>query len=251
MISGKNIKTFCEKNNVLVGYLLAGYPTKEEFLDIVAKCNKSHLDIFEIGLPSKEPYADGAVIRKAHKSTDKALIDDIDFFKEIRKLTQKPIWLMAYYEEFILSKRYIKFAQAGVTDAIVIPDIPFEQRCMLREEMIEYNIDVLGFSNPEMTDTQLKNCFDTFTIVYEQLYSGQTGKKASTDEYKHMLEVSKQYKNLAKCAGFGISTKDKSKKLLEEGFDGVIIGTELINRLNVSVDNMLQFINEVGDEIGS
>jgi len=251
VISEKNKRAFYEKNGVLVGYLLAGYPEKDDFLDIVRKCSSSQLDILEIGIPSKKPYADGDVICKAHKATDKGLVEDIGFFIEIRRLTQKPIWLMAYYEEFIQSKKYQVYAQAGVADALVIPDIPFDQRCLLREEMKEFNIDVLGFTNPEMTDSQLKTCFENFPIVYEQLYSGRTGENECTGDYMHMLEMSKQYKELAKVAGFGISTTQKAKKLLDEGFCGVIIGTEIISRLNISAENMIQFINEVGNGIRS
>ena len=249
MNSERNSKALRETKSTLVGYLLLGYPEKNAFLELVKRCDESALDIFEIGLPSNSPYADGEVIRKAHQTVDSGLAEDIGYFQAVRNLTTKPIWLMAYYDEFIKSKSYLVFAKNAIVDAFVIPDMTFEQRCLLRDEMEPYHIDVLGFSNPEMTDEELHSYFENFPIVYEQLYIGRTGKQGSSEEYMHMLEVSKQYPNLARFAGFGISSKDKSKKLLQEGFDGVIIGTELVNRLNKSMENMVQFINEVGDEI--
>lgn len=249
MNSERNKKVLRETKAALVGYLLGGYPEKSAFLELVKRCNDSALDIFEIGVPSNSPYADGEVIRKAHQAVDRGLAEDIEYFQAIRTLTTKPIWLMAYYDEFVKSKRYLTFAQNAVADAFVIPDMTFEQRCLLRDEMKPHQIDVLGFSHPDMTDEELHECFTNFTIVYEQLYNGRTGKQENSEEYWHMLEVSKQYPNLARFAGFGISSKDKSKKLLHQGFDGVIIGTELVNRLNMSMDHMIQFINEVGDEI--
>lgn len=246
--SERNKKTF-DQGSVFVGYLLAGYPSRQEFLDIVSMCDESKMDVFEIGLPSKNPYADGKVIQEAHQKVDKNLTDDIEYFRNIRAITNKSIWLMGYYEEFVKTNQYLEYAKAGVADAFVIPDIPFDERCRLKEELNEYKADILGFTNPKMTDSEMIACFEKFDIVYEQLHSGPTGTKGNSDDYIHMYELSKAYSGLIKVAGFGISTKEKCLKLLEEGFDGAIIGTEVIRQLNESVSEMLKFINDVGEGI--
>lgn len=249
LISDTNRQTFENKEAILVGYLLAGYPTEDECLDVIRRCDGSKLDVFEIGLPSKNPYNDGEVIRKAHSVVFKKENNEIEYLKKIRSATSKPIWIMAYHEDLIETNKYVEYAKAGVVDAYVIPNISFDSRVNLKKEMQEYKVDILGFTNPKMSDEEMNKNFDSFDIIYEQLYSGQTGSSNSTAEYLHMLELSKQKKGLVKIAGFGINSKEKSKKLINEGYDGVIIGTEMIRKLNVSVDNLIEFINEVGSEI--
>jgi len=249
LVSELNRETFGNKENVLIGYLVAGYPTQESFLDIIKRCDDAKLDIFEIGLPSKNPYNDGEVIRKAHSIVTKSDKNGIEYFKKIRSLTSKPIWIMAYYEDLISTKKHVEYAKSGVVDAYVIPNIPYEERVELKKNMEAYNVDVLGFTNPSMDDAKMNQNFDSFDIVYEQLYSGQTGSRNSSDEYSYMLELSKKKSDLIKIAGFGINTKEKSLKLVNEGYDGVIIGTEMVRKLNVSIDTMIEFINEVGIEI--
>jgi len=249
LASELNRKMFSTKENVLIGYVIAGYPTEDSCLDIIKRCDDAKLDIFEIGLPSKNPYNDGEVIRKAHNIVSKRDEYGIEYFKKIRSLTSKPIWIMAYYEDLISTKKHIEYATAGVVDAFVIPNISFEERVELKKNMETYNVDVLGFTNPSMDDAEMNKNFDSFDIVYEQLYSGQTGSRNSSDEYSYMLELSKKKSSLIKIAGFGINAKEKSLKLINEGYDGIIIGTEMVRKLNVSVDTMVDFIDEVGDHI--
>lgn len=51
--------------------------------------------------------------------------------------------------------------------------------------------------------------------------------------------------------GFGINTAEKATKLLKQRFDGFIIGTALVNLLNISKDDLVRFIKAVSDKISS
>lgn len=247
IISEKNLAINSQDKGLIVGYLLAGYPTADEFVSIIKDCDKTTLDILEIGFPSENPYADGEVISKAHEKVDKIEATSIEYFDKLRQVTNKPIWIMAYKKDFIDSKIYMDFAKKGVLDAVVIPDMSCEERIVLAKELESFKIDVLGFVNPEMTEDEMKKCFENFTLVYAQLHVGQTGAQVQEDRYHEMIDLSKKYPHVNSFAGFGINTTERAKQLISEGFRGAIIGTSMIRKLNNSKDELLEFILELGE----
>ena len=47
-----------------VGFVTAGYPTREETVDIMLGMQKGGTDIIELGVPFTDPLADGASIQR-------------------------------------------------------------------------------------------------------------------------------------------------------------------------------------------
>jgi tryptophan synthase alpha chain len=235
-----------EKGRLAVGYLLAGFPQKDSFLEILACCEAAGLDIFEIGYPSDNPVADGEVIRQAHASADLSVSTDISYWKRIRESVDRPVWVMAYKKDLIDTGFYKALARDGLADALVIPDATYEQRCSLLNEMKPMGIDVLGFVNPDMDIAEQEACFEDFALVYQQLYSGPTGMTVVTDNYRESLMRARKHKHLRVFAGFGIATPERAAQLLEDGFDGVVIGTAMMSKLNTSKEVLASFVEELG-----
>ncbi|HWQ77886.1 MAG TPA: tryptophan synthase subunit alpha [Anaerovoracaceae bacterium] len=234
-----------EKGKLAVGYLLAGYPDKEGFFDILSDCEAAGLDIFEIGYPSGDPANDGEVIRMAHKVTDLSLQTDLTYWKKIRNTVKAPIWVMAYKKDLIDTGFYRLLAQNGLTDAFVIPDITYEQRLTLQEELRPFQADVLGFAAPDMTVEEQEACFGAFPLIYQQLYSGPTGMSVEAEGYEEILARAKKHGGLRVFAGFGINSAERAAQLLDRGFDGVVVGTAMIAKLNRSKEELTVFIEEL------
>jgi len=234
------------QKKLLVGYVLAGYPSSDSFFSTLKICEKSPLDIIEIGFPSQNPFADGPVIATAHKATDKQTACSLAYWEKIRKATDKPIWLMAYSGDFIGSGVYRKFAKNRLIDGMVVPDASLAVRKEIRKEVGVDGIDVIGFVNPKMSGSKMDEVFSDFPLVYEQLYVGQTGTVQIKDVYHPMLERSLTRKDVLGFAGFGISTAERVAKLYADGFHGAIIGTEIIKRLNVSPSALETYLKDLG-----
>lgn len=233
----------------LVTYLVAGYTNKEEFLKTIEECNRCRADILEIGIPSQNPYSDGDVIKLAHESANKEIIHSTEYFKAIREAFHKGIWIMGYYDDLIANAAYQPLLEAGVCDAMVIPDMDSEQLFLLKEEAQQYGVNVIGLINPDMSADEVDFVFNHFDIVYHQLYNGPTGSKNTGEEYMQNLQRALQHPEVTSFAGFGITTKEKAKQLIMQGFDGVVLGTQAIRKLNESRENMLAFLDEVADEM--
>ena len=235
-------------NKFIAGYVLAGYKDEIQFFETLKICEDYNVDVLEIGFPSQHPYADGEIISNAHKAVDFKKATSVDYWKEIREKTDKPIWLMAYYNDFIKTNIYKEFAKAQVIDAIVIPDASNEIKLQLQEELKEANIDIIGFANPEMNKEELSYVLSHFAIVYEQLYVGQTGVEQKETLYHDMLNYTlKNYPHVICFGGFGLNTPQKIKEVLNDGFFGAVIGTEIIKKVNISTKELASFLKEINE----
>lgn len=245
IVSKRNINAAKDGKKLLVGYLLAGYPQKESFLKLITNCEAAGVDIFEIGFPSADPSNDGKIIQEAHHMVDDSVCNDANYWMAIRSAVTKPIWVMAYKDDLIDTGFYRILAQKELIDALVIPDINLKERQKLSEELSVYGVDIVGFVNPEMQNADLEECFSNTALIYQQLYSGPTGLPVVSDDYTRILNKARKYKNIKVFAGFGISTPQRVNQLLKSGFDGVIVGTAMIKKLNDSEQELLAFIKEL------
>ena len=246
-IASNRTKSVVEREDkLLVGYVLAGYPDERSFMEVMEILGSSPLDILEIGFASANPYRDGSVIAAAHAKVDRSICCSLDYWKEIRTVTDKPIWLMAYAGDFIDSGIYKEFCKERVIDGLVIPDLDEARRVSLLSAAKDYGIDVVGFSNPSMDDCGLDDIFSTFPLVYEQLYVGETGKGSSVEMYHHMLDVSLRYPDVTGLAGSGISTREQVERKFKEGFCGTIIGTAIVRHMNESFESLKNYLEDLG-----
>ena len=76
-------KSIDDNRNLFVGYITAGYPDEEHFFHIIHECCRRGLPVLEIGFPSKDPYEDGAVIKKAHETVGTGLCHAMDFWRRL------------------------------------------------------------------------------------------------------------------------------------------------------------------------
>lgn len=234
-----------------VGYLTAGYPDKESFFRIAARCEEQGLHIFEIGFPSKNPYADGEVIRHAHSVVDPSISTDMDFWRRLRNTISAPVWLMGYAEDLLDTGMYRRLAEEGLIDALVIPNTDNARRKELLDELAPFKIDVLGFISQAAGEADNQFCLQHFPIIYHQLYSGPTGVANNSEDYLELLKTARKTSDSHLFAGFGIGTTERAHELLLHGFDGVIIGTAIMKRLNQSEEEMYSFVRALADTVNS
>lgn len=249
VVSSANKKAL-ESGRLIVGFLLAGYPDKESFFEVVSRCDKAGMDIFEIGVPSRNPYADGYVIRDAHLKVDTAVCTDMDYWRRLRKTTGKPIWIMGYRKDIIDTGVYLTLAKEGLADAMVLPDCSPGERHELLLKLAEYSVDVLGFVNPDMVDSELEDCYNNFPLIYTQLHTGPTGLAVESDDYLRLPARIGQEKLKMSFGGFGISTPEMAKLLLDHGFAGVVVGTAMIRKLNSSSNELYDFVRKLKKAAG-
>jgi tryptophan synthase alpha chain len=239
------------KQGILAGYFLAGYPDIPSSIALMKK-SLPEVDIFEIGYPSEDPFLDGDTIRRAHqKALDAGGPPDIAWWKELRKALDKPLWIMAYRDTFIRPGLYREFAEQRLADALVLPDCADEERFALQEELSALSMEVVGFANNGTPPERFGKIASRHKTIYFQLYQGETGLagKKEQDPSAYIGAV-KSFPGVRLLAGFGIDSAERSRYLMEKGFDGVIVGTAILEALNKSEEAMLCLIRDISRSLG-
>ena len=91
-----------------VGFVTAGYPTREQTVDIMLGMQKGGTDIIELGVPFTDPMADGASIQKTSEvalagDNPISLADCLALTKAARAAgLTVPVILMGYYNPFLM-----------------------------------------------------------------------------------------------------------------------------------------------------
>lgn len=232
-----------------VGYLTAGYPTRAAFLELLERCEDVGMQIFEIGYPARNPYCDGEIIRRAHQTIEPGLAGDLDFWRELRTHLAHPLWLMGYQEDLMENGAYRQLAENGLIDNLVIPNLTLEERQRLRRELAPLGVDVMGFTSDAQSEEENDAVYRDFPLVYQQLYTGPTGVQNNSDSYLRLLERARRTARGYVFAGFGIGTPQRAEELLKNGFDGVIIGTAIMKKLNESEPALLQFVTDLNKTV--
>ncbi|MGB5896249.1 MAG: tryptophan synthase subunit alpha, partial [Ignavibacteriaceae bacterium] len=131
------ISTFIEDKNlkgekILSVFLTSGFPKKDKFVELALNVLDDGADMLEIGFPFSDPIADGPTIQQSSKtalSNGIDLLTTMNYVKEIKTHTDKPIILMGYANP-LLSYGLEKFADDSKRiglDGLIVPDIPLDE----------------------------------------------------------------------------------------------------------------------------
>ena len=132
-------KIFKNRTEKIIPFLTAGYPSKDDVLNMVLAAEKSGAAMVELGMPFSDPLADGLVIQE---SSQKAIENGVtihwilETVFNIRQQSEIPIALMGYINpilKFGLNKFMKSCSDVGV-DGLIIPDLPLEEERTVRHQ---------------------------------------------------------------------------------------------------------------------
>jgi len=124
-----------EKGKAFIPFVTAGDPDLETTEKVILAMAEVGADLIEIGIPFSDPVAEGIVIQKADEralasgtTTDKIF----DMVKSIRAKTDIPLAFMTYINPIFVygSERFIKNSKECGIDALIVPDLPFEEKTL-------------------------------------------------------------------------------------------------------------------------
>ncbi len=232
-------KAKSEGRGAFVVYLTMGYPTLQQSEDAVDALVAGGADIIELGVPFSDPFADGAVIRKAayQALANGVTLDDVlASAKRIRARHPETALVLFTYYNLIFSKGLETFAQAASEagiDAVLSVDLPLEERDELVSVLRPYGLTYVPLIAPntpiERVIQSAEGLDDTF--LYVITVKGVTGARAELPpDLTARLDAIRAATHLPIAAGFGISTQAQAK-LISQHADGYVVGSALVKRL--------------------
>jgi tryptophan synthase alpha chain len=190
----------------------------------------------ELGLPFSDPVADGSTIQQAVTetlATGFKIAQGFELIAYARSLdADVPIGLLVYYNTVLAQglEGFFKQAKQAGADAVLIADLPpemaYEVKPFADLAGIELVFIVSPLTKPERIQ-QLATVAGAFFYVVSRL--GITGSHATYDaNLPATLAMLRKVSRLPLYVGFGISTPEQAKTMMNLGADGVITGSKII-----------------------
>jgi tryptophan synthase alpha chain len=214
-------------------YLMAGFPTIADSLEVGRACVRSGADLIELGVPYTDPLADGPVIHEAGTRALAAGASMGGVLEVARELAGSvPVVLMCYanmvfapgVEAFVQ-----RLARAGAC-GLIVPDLPLEEASQLRELCDRHGLALVPLVAPTTPPQRLARIgAGARGFLYAVSVVGTTGEREALQE--HLDEViarAKAATSVPVALGFGISTPEHARAAAQAGADGVIVGTRLV-----------------------
>ncbi len=224
-----------EGRAALIPYLTAGFPSREGFLEAVKEV-LPYADLLEIGLPYSDPLGDGPVIQRASEAALRkgmSVQGVLELVKEVRGLTEKPIFLMTYLNPVLAwgpERFFSLFRQAGAT-GLILPDLPPDEDPALARLAQEIGLETVFLLAPISTEARIRTVTRYATgFVYAVSVTGVTGaRERLPEEVRDLVARIKAATDLPVALGFGVSGRETAAQAAVA--DGVVVGSALIQAL--------------------
>ncbi|MFC5404578.1 tryptophan synthase subunit alpha [Cohnella soli] len=221
---------------LLIGYLVAGDPNAGESFEMIQESAEAGIDIIELGVPSRDPFVDGEVIKRAHARAEEAGMGEKEalfaLWRTVRREVLRPIWAMGYKSELVDNGLYRELIAEQLIDALVLPDCTLEEQIGLQREVAASGVDVIRFINSAMHEQDIVAVCDGATIIYAQSYAGTTGDPMARIEDLSVLceRIRPHLPEGMLVAGFGLRSPQRVGSAVRGGFDGAVVGSALVSR---------------------
>jgi len=216
----------------LIGYITAGFPSKNFTVDLALSMREAGVDSLELGIPFSDPVADGVIIEQANLKALELGFKMEQLFDISKSIGDKidTLW-MGYFNSFY-HKGFESFSDKakdfGVS-GFIIPDLPHEEALSYTSSLKKKDISLISFVAPTDERMRIKDVVeDSKKFVYLVAYAGITGSGANEDLTK-TIENIREFTATPINIGFGVDENTAKEKV--KGVDGVIVGSAFIKIL--------------------
>ncbi|MEU4403198.1 tryptophan synthase subunit alpha [Streptosporangium sp. NPDC023963] len=251
-------KAKADDRAALIGYLPAGFPSKDGAIAVATAMVEAGCDVIEIGLPYSDPLMDGPTIQDAvHRAlTNGTRIADVLRTVEGVAATGAATLVMTYWnpiDRYGADRFARDLANAGGVGTIT-PDLTPEEAGPWREASAAAGIDTVFLVAPSSTEARIKAVVDSCTgFVYAASLMGVTGARESVGEAAQgLVERTRPHTSLPVCVGLGVGTGRQAAEVAGYA-DGVIVGSAFIRRVLDAPDETsgLAAVRELGAELAA
>lgn len=229
-----------EGRAALVGYLPAGFPSREGAVEAMTAMVRGGVDVVEIGLPYSDPLMDGPTIQASVEqalATGTTTADVLWTAGEVTR-TGAPALVMSYWNpiERYGTKRFAADLAAAGGAGVITPDLT-------PDEAGDAPSDWLGATDrtslarvflvaPSSTDERIRSTVEHCRgFVYAASTMGVTGTRAAVSGAAETLVARvRAVTDLPVCVGLGVSTGAQAAEVARFA-DGVIVGSAFVRAL--------------------
>ncbi|HPJ01753.1 MAG TPA: tryptophan synthase subunit alpha [Candidatus Limiplasma sp.] len=222
-----------EGHKAFVAFLTCGDPDLDTTEQLILAMDKAGADLIELGVPFSDPTAEGPVIMAASERALQAGTTTDRIFQmvgSIRARVRAPLAMMTYANVVFSygTERYLAAAQAAGIAALILPDVPFEEKAEFAPACRAHGIQFISLVAPTSKERIQMIASQAEGFVYLVSSLGVTGARAEiTTDIGEMVGRIREATNLPVAVGFGISTPEQARAMAQQA-DGVIVGSAIV-----------------------
>lgn len=247
------VREVFKNNKALIPFVTAGDPNLAITEQLIPAMAQAGADLIEIGIPFSDPVAEGIVIQEADMralaagtTTDKIFA----MTARIRAKIDTPLAFMTYINPIFVygTERFLaKCSECGI-DALIVPDMPFEEKHKLLPYCKRYKVDLISLIAPTSGERIATIAKEAEGFIYCVSSMGVTGvRNEITTDLDNMISMVKKVNDIPCAVGFGISTPYQAR-LMAASSDGVIVGSAI---MKIIAEHGTDCIKPVCDYISS
>lgn len=233
-LNNKLAKVFDTPNKkAFIPFLTAGDPTADCTVEYILEMERAGADLIEIGIPFSDPTAEGVVIQDANiRALKGGMTTDGAFHvvRRVRERSQIPLAFMTYANpvfHYGYDRFFTKCEELGV-DAIIIPDMPFEEKREMEEPANAHNVALISMIAPTSESRIQAIASEAKGFIYVVSSMGVTGvRNEIKTDVGTIVESIRKVTDVPCAIGFGISTP-KQAKAMAAASDGAIVGSAIV-----------------------
>ena len=238
-----------KNGKAFIAFLTAGDPDIDTTAKLLPAISKAGADIIEIGIPFSDPVAEGVVIQEADMralsagtTTDKVL----DMVEEVAPECDCALAFMTYINVIYVygvEKFISRCAKIGVS-AVIVPDVPYEERGELSGVCEKYGVDLIRFIAPTSKERIQTIAAGARGFIYCVSSLGVTGVRSEIrTDVGEMIRLAKEVTDTPCAVGFGIATPEQAENM-SKVFDGVIVGSAIVKLIAKHGKDSVQPVSE-------
>ncbi len=217
-----------------IPFITCGDPDLETTAALVRAMADAGADLIELGIPFSDPTAEGPTIQEANLralaggvTTDQVF----DMVEVVRREVSVPLAFMTYANvvySYGIDRFLARMERFGM-DALILPDVPFEEKEEFDPFCKAHGIDLISLIAPTSHDRTAMIAREASGFVYCVSSLGVTGTRSTiTTDIGAMVRQVRESTNLPVAVGFGISTPEQAAEMAGVS-DGAIVGSAIVS----------------------
>ncbi|MCH5202048.1 MAG: tryptophan synthase subunit alpha [Oscillospiraceae bacterium] len=249
-----------KNGKAFIPFITAGDPSLDVTEQLILEMDKSGADIIEVGIPFSDPVAEGIVIQEADlralsagTTTDKIF----NMLKNIKDKVNCALAIMTYINPIYAygSEKFLSNCNECGVSAVIVPDIPFEEKEVLKPACDKYGVEFVSFVAPTSHDRIKMIAKGAHGFVYCVSSLGVTGvREEIRTDISEMIDLVKSVKDIPCAIGFGISTPEQAQEMARYA-DGIIVGSAIVKICakygKDCVPHVAEYVKSMKDAISS
>ncbi len=249
-----------ENGKAFIAFITGGDPNLDMTEKLVYAMEEAGADLIEIGIPFSDPTAEGPTIQASSLRALQAGVTTDKVFHTIKKIrgnTQIPLAIKTYANVVFSynTERFIKTMKEIGVDALILPDIPFEEKEEFSLVCEKYGIDFISLVAQTSGERVAMIAENAKGFIYNVSSLGLTETRATvSNNLRSSVDMIKSKTKIPCAINFHISTPEEAKEMASI-LDGVIVESEVVKICEEYGEDCLSavkdFVREIKEAIKS